>query len=325
MTQPLPLVTIGIPNYNYAGLVMQALESVIQQTYKNIEIVIVDDHSADNSVEVIENWISRHQQTLRVTFIKNKTSQGIARNCNLILANASGKYYQVLDADDLLLPHKIESQVKILEENPEYALVYSNIFVMDRNNQTIYEDYLEYIGYDHTNMPSGDVFKQMLLFNFIPNPSVLINTGMAKKIGGYDESLQVQDYYLYLTLSQQHNFWYQDDTTAAYRIHEKSLSNSDKTNSKSIEGSLRLLSRYYAGGDADFKAHFKKSVYNMAPYFYKHNYPSANYWIKRNAVLNPGIKSWGYFLAYHLHLPYAFFEIIKARGLVKNSHAITIL
>ena len=321
----LPLVTIGIPNYNYAGLILQALDSVIKQTYKNIEIIIIDDNSTDNSVEVIEKWISEYREKLPVKFIKNKTGLGIAHNCNLILANANGKYYQVLDADDLLLPHKIESQVKILEENPAYALVYSNISVIDRDNKTLHEDYLEYIGYDNRNMPSGNVFSKLLLFNFIPNPSVLINTGMAKKIGGYDETLQVQDYYLYLTLAGQYQFWYQNDSTAAYRIHENSLSNNNQTNPKSVEGALRLLSRYYAGGDADFKAHFKKSVYNMTPYFYKHKYSSANYWIRRNAVLNPGIKSWGYFIAYHLHIPYSLFDTLKTGGHIKNIHATAFL
>lgn len=307
----LPLVTVGIPNYNYAGFLRLALDSVARQTYNNIELVIVDDGSTDNSVAIIENWIKEYTGNFKISFIKNKQSIGIARVCNLILKNISGKYYQVLDADDILLPNKIESQVPVLEKNGEIALAYSNISVINEQGKVINDNYLKRVGYDAEIMPTGNVFNELLLFNFIPNPSVLIRTACAIKIGGYDESLQVQDYYLYLTLSEQYNFIYSKEVTASYRVHETSLSNNNQTNAKSFEGVLQLLSRYYDKGNATFRASFAKSIFNMAPYFYKHRYPSARYWLKRNVLLNPGLKSIGYYIANKLGVPYILFEKIK--------------
>ena len=308
----LPLVTIGIPNYNYAHYIIDALESVVNQTYSNIEFIIVDDCSIDNSVEIIEKWIRNYNERFKITFIKNASTIGISRVCNIILTRASGKYFQILDADDMILADKIKIQVQQFEKDGKCSLVYSNIGIINEENQVINNDYLGQIGYDRRNMPQGNVFKDLLMFNFVPNPSVLIKTDDAKEIGGYDESLQVQDYYLYLTLSERYNFIYSNEVTSYYRIHSDSLSNSNKTNPNSIEGSLTLLCRYYENGDDKFKAHVKKSIFNMAPYFYKHRFQNANYWIKRNATLNPGFKSIGYLVAFYIGIPYSFFDKLKS-------------
>lgn len=316
----LPLVTIGIPNYNYAAFVTHALNAVANQTYSNCEIIIVDDCSSDNSVEVIENWIKSYQGNFEIAFIKNSFSQGIAKVSNIILNKASGKYYQILDADDVILPHKIANQVPVIEESEKCAVVYSNISIINDEGEIINDDYLKRIGYDQDLMRSGNLFSDLLKFNFIPNPSTLIRTDFAKKIGGYDESIFIQDYYIYLSLSEHFDFIYQKDVTASYRLHGTSLSNNNhKSAAKISEGVLMLLYRYYKKScsnhrdqDAKFKQQFKNSVFNMAPYFYKHNYPTAKYWLLQNFRLNPGFKSIGYLLAFSIGFPYSFFEKIKS-------------
>jgi glycosyltransferase involved in cell wall biosynthesis len=307
-----PLVTIGIANYNYAEFVTQALESAANQTYVHCEIIIVDDCSKDNSVEVIQQWINNYKGNFRISFIKNPVNIGVAKVCNLILKNVSGKYYQILDADDLLESDKLEEQVAILEKNEKIALAYSNISVIDENNEMIAEDYLKRIGFDKNNMPEGNVFNELLIFNFIPNPSVLIRTEYAKQIGGYDQSFQVQDYYLYLTLSKHFSFSYCNCITGFYRVHSYSLSNNVQSNSKSIEGSLKLQYLNYHKGNKKAKSSIRKSIFNMAPYFYKHGFPSAGFWLKKNAIMNPGIKSLGYFAAFNLGIPYSIFDKIKS-------------
>jgi glycosyltransferase involved in cell wall biosynthesis len=112
-----PLVTIGIANFNYARFVTQALDSAASQTYENCELIIVDDCSNDNSVEVIQKWIGAYNGDFKITFIKNDENFGVAKVCSLILERATGKYYQILDADDVILPTKIAKQVSILEKN----------------------------------------------------------------------------------------------------------------------------------------------------------------------------------------------------------------
>ncbi|MGN6605063.1 MAG: glycosyltransferase family 2 protein [Ginsengibacter sp.] len=315
----LPLVTIGIPNHNYAAFVTYALNAVANQSYENCEIIIVDDYSGDNSVQVIENWIRNYKGNFKITFIKNTFSHGISKVCNIILNKAAGKYYQVLDADDVILPDKIASQVAILEEREECAVVYSNIAVINEAGKIINGDYLKRVGYDENSMPSGIIFSDLLTFNFIPNPSTLIKTHLAKKIGGYDESIFIQDYYIYLSLSEHFEFIYQKGITGYYRLHGTSLSNNNhKSAARISEGVLMLLSRYYkkncadGAGNAEFKERFKSSVFNMAPYFYKHNYPRAKYWLIQNFRLNPGFRSIGYLIAFSIGCPYSFFEKIKS-------------
>ena len=315
----LPLVTIGIPNYNYAAFVSHALNAVANQTYGNCEIIIVDDCSSDNSVEVIETWIKSYKGTFEITFIKNSFSHGIAKVSNIILNKAAGKYYQILDADDVILPDKIANQVPIIEGSEKCAVVYSNIGEINDEGEIINNDYLKRVGYDQNLMPSGNVFSNLLNFNFIPNPSTLIRTHSAKKIGGYDESIFIQDYYIYLSLSEHFDFIYQSDVTAYYRLHGTSLSNNHKSAARISEGVLMLLQRYYKKScancpdeNAKFKAQFKNNVFNMAPYFYKHDYPTAKYWLVQNFRLNPGIRSLAYLIAFSLRFPYSLIEKVKS-------------
>lgn len=307
----LPLVTLGIANYNYAQFVTEALNSAASQTYENCELIIVDDCSKDNSVEVIQKWLNNYGGNFKITFIKNSKNIGVANVCKLILERTSGKYYQILDADDGIFSTKIAEQVGLLEKEESVALVYSNISVVNEHNETIEDDYLKRIGYNKNKMPEGNVFQELLIFNFIPNTSVLIRTEYAKQMGGYDQSFQIQDYYLYLTLSEHFSFLYYDCLTGFYRVHSTSLSNNLQSNAKSIEGSLKLQFLNYSKGNQNVKANIRKSIFNMAPYFYKHRFSTAAYWLKKNVQFNPGLKSIGYFAAFHLGIPYALFDKFK--------------
>lgn len=305
------MVTIGIPNYNYARYITDALNSAVSQEYENLEIIIVDDCSNDNSVEVIEKWIARFTGDIKITLIKNSTNVGIAKVCNIILSNASGKYYQLLDADDILLPGKIKKQVDLLEKNSSCAFVYSNISIINEAGIITEPDYLAVVGYDEKDMPQGNIFKELFHFNFIPNASVLINRAYAKDIGGYDETLQVQDYYLYLTLSSKYDVLYMQVVTAYYRIHSSSLSNTKRSNAKSIEGVLSLLYRYYPNGDAEIRKEVKRNIHYSAAYLYECRHPAASLWLKRDLFLNPGLKTLGYFVAIKLKIPFKIFASVK--------------
>ncbi len=308
-----PLVSIGIPNYNYAHYILECLGSVANQTYQHIELVIVDDLSTDNSIEVIDKWIRNYTGNIKINFIKNNANVGLTKVCNIILKNAKGKYFQTLDADDLLLPNKIQQQVGLLSGKENTALVYSNIGVINQAGQMIENDYLNRIGYDKNNMPNGKIHEALFNFNFIPLPSVLINTAMALDAGGFDETLQVQDYYLWLKLSRKHNVLYVPENTALYRVHQSSMSNNSNTNPKSIESVLTIKYRYYHEANDAVKKQIKKNIHFSSVYLYEHKIPSAPLWLKRDFLLNPGLKSFGYFIAINLGIPFSWFGAIKKR------------
>jgi len=307
-----PLVTIGIPNYNYANYIIDSINSVLNQTYPNIELIIVDDFSKDNSVAVIDQFIHTYQGYIKIKFIRNKVNGGLTKVCNQILEAAKGKYFQTLDADDLLLPDKIGKQVKLMEVKEDVAIVYSNVAVIDEKGSVISEDYLYRVGYDKNNMPQDNVFEKLFYFNFIPLPSVLVNTNYARHVGGFDENLQVQDYYLWLKLAEQYNVVFMNEQTALYRVHEASMSNSNKTNPASIASVLDIKFRYFKSVNDTIKKEIKKNIYNSVPYLYEFKFPSAKYWIKQNLLLNPGIKSLGYYVAIKLGIQFSYLNNIKS-------------
>lgn len=309
----LPLVTIGIPNYNYSHYIIETLNSVINQTYQYIELIIVDDLSTDNSIEIIEDWIKKYNGPIKVSFIKNLKNGGLTKVCNQILKNAHGKYFQTLDADDILLPGKIEKQVALLEASKNASFVYSNIGVIDESGNIIDNNYLGRIEYDKDNMPEGNIFEKLFDFNFIPLPSVLINTENAKAVGGFDETLQVQDYYLWLKLSEEFKVIYLTGNTALYREHAVSMSNSSLTNPKSADSVLEIKYRYYKKCNDRIKRVIRKNIYYSSAYLYRSNYSSANKWLKRNLLLNPGFVSAVYYAANKLGISCLFLDKIKFR------------
>ncbi len=306
------LVTIGIPNYNYASYIEQALDSVVNQTYENIELIIVDDNSTDDSLSVIKNWVENYKGNKAIKLICNAENVGISKVSNIILNNAAGTYFQALDADDILLPGKIAAQVSLMENNKNAAIVYSNTGIINETGNLLNTDYLERIGYSNKKMPQGKVLEQLFDFNFIPNSSVLINTSYAKAVGGFDEGIQVQDYYLWLKLCEKYEVIFMPEITAHYRLHETSLSNKVSTNVNSIAGELALLYRYYKSGSLERKNKIKKNIHHSAAYLYQLKSPAAKYWLKKDMLLNPGLKTISYYLASKIGIPFSFINKIKS-------------
>lgn len=307
-----PLVTIGIPNYNYSHYIVETLDSVASQTYPNIELIIVDDLSTDNSIEIINNWISNYKGNIKIKFIKNKSNVGLTKACNIILKKAKGKYFQPLDADDIILRTKIEKQVPILENSINTALVYSNVAVINEKGEVTNADYCSRINYDKNEMPSGNIFNDLLTFNFISLPSVLINTEMAKAIGGFDETLRVQDYYMWLKLSKQHNIEYASGNYAYYRVHSISMSNLPSTNVSFAESVISLKYRYFDQAPPRLKKVIAKNIQNSSVFLYENKYPAAKKWLTLAFRLNPGFKTAVYFVSIRLGVPFTFFEMLKS-------------
>ncbi len=304
-----PLVTIGIPNYNYARYVEVALESVCAQTYPNLEVIIVDDCSTDQSVDKIEEWMAAYKGTRHVKLIKNEKNLGLTKVCNIILQHANGKYFQTLDADDIFMPEKIAGQVMRFQQCEKAALVYSNMKLIDRDGVTINEDYFQYIGYDEAKMPEGLVLKELLTFNFIPHP--LIHTHRAREVGGYDETVQVHDYYLWLKLAEKYEVAYMKGKSMLYRIHSSSMSKSSSTNPESVENVLTIKYRYYDFSSQSVKAIIKKDIFNSASYLYQHHHPRAGLWLKRNWILNPSVKSFVLYAANKAGFSFSVFAFFK--------------
>lgn len=295
-TEQNPLVSVLIPNYNYANYILGAIESACNQTYPNIEVIVYDDLSTDNSVRVIEDWILQYTGNRSVKLIKGTTNLGLGGACNLLLIHASGKYFQTLDADDIIYPEKIAEQVACFEKNGDAAIVFSDAEILNSEGLLTGEIYSKRINYHWDSMPQGKVFEKLYQFNFIPLPTVLVDTEMAREAGGFDDRYQVQDYCLWLKLSLKHTIIFFPKLVAGYRVHGKSMSKAVLTSAVSTEHLLNIKYAYYHESTSQIRDIFKRNLYNSLPTLVKYNPGKAYAWVKRNLVLNPGPKAVYYFL-----------------------------
>lgn len=206
-----PLVSVIIPNFNYERYIAQAIESVLAQDYKEIEIIVVDDGSTDNSIEILSEFGSR------ITLIKNSNcGASIARNFGLM--SAKGELIAYLDADDFWLPTKISSQVDLMKE-AKVDLVYCQMKVLDEKGQTTW---------DSTQLKSGS-FKGDFLKNPASTPlapsTVLMSRRLVALAGIWDSSMKSpsEDFDYFRRCSKFTDFAAIDEALVIHRDHPGSL------------------------------------------------------------------------------------------------------
>ena len=125
-----PLVSVCIPAYNSSVYIKRTMESVLEQNYKNIELVVIDDQSKDNTVEIVESV-----KDPRVRLVKNEKNLGMTGNWNKCLAEARGDYIKLICADDVLYKDSIEKELGALLAHPEVTLVMSDTALIDENGK----------------------------------------------------------------------------------------------------------------------------------------------------------------------------------------------
>lgn len=217
------LVSIIIPLYNSEKYIAEAIESVINQTYKNWELLIVDDCSTDKSREIVKKYASQNKQ---IQLIESEVNfGGPARPRNIGLKKATGKYIAFCDDDDLWLPEKLEIQVDFLEKNPDYLLVSSNSKTFpDGTNNNLFLLKNKQLK-----------FNELVKGNKIINSSVLMQKSVIEKIGYIDEkpiviAMEDYDYWLRLLAYKDNSAFILKKTLILYRIHNQNISlYTDKT------------------------------------------------------------------------------------------------
>lgn len=125
------LISVVIPTYNQEAYIAQTLDSVIQQTYKNIEIIVADDASTDRTAQICQEYALTDN---RIKLLRNKRNLGIPANFNRAFDAVSGEYVAFLGGDDLMLPEKVEKQLKFLKKNPGFVLVQSDMLLFDSDS-----------------------------------------------------------------------------------------------------------------------------------------------------------------------------------------------
>lgn len=227
------LVSIIIPTYNAEDYIKEAVDSTLRQIYKNIEVIVVDDGSTDNTRNVLEPYIVAGK--IRYIYQNNK---GLAGARNTGIKNSKGVYIALLDADDLFLPEKIAEQVKVLETNRDFGVCYSDILhFTDSEPRRFYHHRYRY--------PSGDIFEELLHRQFINPLAVIARREIFEKYGYFDENLRrSEDWDLWLKLARAEvKFYYLDKPLAHYRVRTVGNLSSIESEPEMKEKNLEVFSR----------------------------------------------------------------------------------
>lgn len=219
-----PLVTVFTLIYNTnPKYVIEAIESVRSNNYPNIQHIIIDDCSPDPQPKnIVKKWIIDNNYPCE--FYEHEVNYGVCKTLNHVLELAKGKYIFGC-SDDLIVRDKIETEVTLLESlGSEYVATYSDALLIDANGLPLYGLFIQ--KYCHfTSLPDHDLYEVLLKGNILPAMAMMWRTDYIKEVGGYDESLPVEDYDLNLRLARKYKFKLIHTPVAKYRIHSESLSN----------------------------------------------------------------------------------------------------
>lgn len=213
----LPLVSVIIATYNYGRYITRALDSVLFQTYPNIEVVVVDDGSTDDTCSILSATYGN-----RISYIR-QANRGAAAARNAGISISRGEYIAFLDADDRYRPENIALKVEFLERNKQYPWVYSDWVWIDKSNRITNR------GSDdrHTLASlraSGNVFFSALKDKRLSTNVFLFERKIIADAGGFDERLtQREDYDLYLRLAYRHPIGYMHEPLVEIYPHSQSL------------------------------------------------------------------------------------------------------
>ena len=208
-----PLVSIIIPSYNMAAMAVRAVESVLNQTYKNIEIIFVDDGSMDDTKRHLEKYLAK----IRYIY---KSNGGVCSARNAGLREAKGEYIGLLDSDDSYLPEKVERSLDFLQKNPDFGFVHTDIYFVSQKGEIFGK-------YGHSKCRhTGWITDRLLMGNYIANPTNFFRRECYDRCGGFHENLfPPGDWDMWLRFSRYFKIGYIDVPLSHYSVSSNSCFN----------------------------------------------------------------------------------------------------
>ncbi|MEI7474331.1 MAG: glycosyltransferase [bacterium] len=229
-TQIKPEISVIMPVFNGEKYISSAIISVLNQSFKNFEFIIVDDGSNDKTEEIVKSFSSDERVKY---FYQTNAGPSVARNTGIALSQ--GDYIAFIDSDDLWFHKKLELQLHALKQNPKAGLSFGWVKYIDENNRTIGRK--EY-------KINNDYYKNLILGNYVDNGSVpLIKKECFNKIGYFNPNLFVsEDWDIWIRIAREYDLVGVNDYLVQYRIYSISLSKNYK---KMLESLLNILDREF--------------------------------------------------------------------------------
>jgi glycosyltransferase involved in cell wall biosynthesis len=219
-------ISIIMPVYNAEKYIEEAIKSVLSQTFRDFELIIVNDASPDNSERIIKGFKDK-----RIRYFKHKTNKGKCRANNFGMKKAKGKYWQIFDADDLMANYKLAVQKQILDANPKAGLVYGHVLKIDEKGRLIgpWNIPFKRKGTPKHTIMQGFIEKKfdirkMRMRCCINTSNTLFRKEVIKKVGFFDENLKVaEDWDYFLRTAEKFRIVFYPAVFSLYRIHKKGL------------------------------------------------------------------------------------------------------
>jgi glycosyltransferase involved in cell wall biosynthesis len=269
-----PLVSIVLPTFNRLNWLVKSIDSVLSQTYKNWELLIVDDASSDGTKEKMEE-LCLSDNRIKYFRIPITKEPGIAKFLNFGIETAKGKYIARLDDDDQWCNcNKLELQVNFLIANPDYVVVGGGVIAVDEKGKELFRYY--------ENETDRDIRKNALLANPISHPTVLFRRNIAMEIGGYRKLEFAEDWDFWLRMGKKGKMFNMRNYFAYYLMANQ---NNSLRNQRGLAKMIfDVIKEYKDDYPNYFKGYFINSLqylHSFAPSFFRNNTTTFLKYIKR--------------------------------------------
>lgn len=264
-----PLVTIITPAYNRADYLRETIESILQQDYPNVEYIVLDDGSKDNTVDLLKEYDGR-------LYWESHANMGEILTVNKAYAMAKGEYIAVINSDDPLLPGAITAVVEAFKNNPEALVIYPDWQYIDGDGKVVMD----------VQTPEYDYLEMLATHKCMPGPGTFVSRKALKLAGLRDPKVKyISDFDLWLRMGLHGPFKRLPKVLATYRVHPTSLSSTEQGRKMSAED-IEMLDRLYARKDLPKSVlAIKKRAYSWGHYHACQVAGSAKYTAAWHAIM----------------------------------------
>lgn len=247
------LVSVMVPVRNEEDYISDCLNSIFSQSYQNIELLIGEDCSTDNTLEIIQSWVKEHSSRfVRCEVFAHEKNYGITKNFNSLLKMAKGKYLKSIAGDDIIMPDGIKDEVEFYCHNPETDILYANAYIIHACDKYPLKNTENYkLFYDKIPVYEDGLTEALFRGDVIAAPTVMLTDQTIKKFGLYDETLAFEDWEYWLRVATgDGNINYLNSPVVGYRKLEFSDSHhgkgkeEEKKYNRILESEEKLLLKY---------------------------------------------------------------------------------
>jgi alpha-1,3-rhamnosyltransferase len=243
------LVSVIVQAYNSAKTIVHTLDSVKLQTYPNIELIVTDDKSSDNTIEVVKNWINNNENKfIDIKIVTSSVNTGIPGSNNRALMAAKGEYVEFLAADDYMAPNAIEQYVKFCEEN-KCVIPISKVKLFTDDESCDFASVEKYCEncYEFAKLNRREQYRKLLIKNMIIAPAAAFYPiELLKKLKGFDERFWIEDYPINIKILRNgYKFGLLDEYLIYYKISGNSIMGSGNLRIKKAEAKLFFELRFW--------------------------------------------------------------------------------